>query len=124
MARTKTPKQLEREREHLFARLRANGEDEMNRRWRDAERRGVLARDPNRIFFLVDVEKTAMDTRPERIRKIEEMFGEREAEFRQGIAQQALHLLQLVLGRGYRLGELGKGEWFEMQRRERERLAR
>jgi len=97
----------------LFARLRGQGEDEMRRRWREAESKGILGRDPDRIFFLREVEKTAEGARPANIDRVRESMGEREAEFRQGLANEASSLLRRVFGNGYRLGEIGRGEWFQ-----------
>ena len=102
--------------EKLHARLRGDGEDEMRRRWRDAERRGVLDKDPNRVLFLHEVEKWATEARPARMKQIRERFGEREAEFRQGIADEAFAMLRGTLGQSYRLGEIGESEWFRKHR--------
>ena len=109
MARRK--KTAEKREEEEFAELRGYGEDEMRRRWREAEAAGVLDRDPNRIFFLREVEEWAEYARPENMRRIRRDHGDREAEFRQGIADEAYSLLRRTLGLGYRLGEIGQGEW-------------
>jgi len=103
----------------LFAELRGQGEDEMRRRWREAEAKGVLKRDPHRALFLREVEKTAEAARPANIERIRESMGEREAEFRQGLANEASSLLRRVFGNGYRLGEIGRGEWFQQNEKGR-----
>lgn len=99
--------------DEVFARLRMQGEDEMRRRWREAEVKGILKRDPHRTLFLREVEKTAEGARPSNIDRVRKSMGEREAEFRQGLANEASSLLRRVFGNGYRLGEIGRGEWFQ-----------
>jgi len=79
--------------DELEAQLRSNGEDEMRRRWREAEAQGLLS-GSRRIHFITSVEKMAADDRPERQRFLRENMGEREAQFRQGIAQEARRLLR------------------------------
>jgi hypothetical protein len=87
--------------DELFADLRAQGEDEMRRRWREAERRGVLRKNPHRAYFLKEVQTTADYAKPANMRRIRDQLGEREAEFRQGLAQEALRLLKNPGGHEY-----------------------
>lgn len=87
----KTKKLTARQQDALDARLRSDGEDEMRRRWRAGER---ALEGEGRPYFIREVEKWADDDRPERQRWLRENLGDREAEFRQGIAQEARQLLR------------------------------
>jgi hypothetical protein len=78
----------------LERRLREHGEDAMRRDWNDAYKRGILFDPSRRHHYLAEVERIAADQRPERMRWLRENLGEREAEFRQGRAQEAAYLLR------------------------------
>lgn len=83
----------------LHSDLRSYGETEFRRRWSDAERRGILKKDPHRALFLADVQKTADEAKPARMKWIRENLGEREAQFRQGLADEASAYLRMLHGR-------------------------
>ena len=93
--RKKTREGLERRilaaQENRDADLRSQGADEMRRRWRAGE---TALNGPQRPYFLQEVERYAADAKGDRPRKLREMFGDREAEFRIGIAQEAMALLR------------------------------
>jgi hypothetical protein len=92
-------KLTERQKDARDAQLRSQGEDEMRRRWREAEARGALEGE-GRVHFLNEVQRWADDAKPDHMRTIRENLGEREAEFRQGIAQEASSFLRRVYSSG------------------------
>ena len=92
-ARKRSARAIEKEQDELYARLRSHGEDEARRRWREAEQSGAWF-DRRRHLVLAEFERMAAEARPERMRWIRENLGEREAEFRQGIAQEIKYLIR------------------------------
>lgn len=85
MARKRSARAIEKEQEELYSRLRSYGEDEGRRRWREAEERRAFF-GPGRHHLIEHFQKTMDDVKPERARWLRENLGEREAEFRLGVA--------------------------------------
>lgn len=93
MSRKRSARAIEKEQDELDARLRSYGEDEARRRWRASIESGAWY-GPNRHHVLADFEKMAAEQKPERMQWIREHMGEREAEFRQGLAQEIAYSLR------------------------------
>jgi len=77
----------------VAARLRSDGEQEMRRRLAEVEQSGAIY-GPGRHHVLAEFQRYADEAKPARMRVIRETLGDREAEFRQGIAQEAMRILR------------------------------
>jgi hypothetical protein len=87
-------RQAEEAEKDLFHRLREQGAAEMRRRFSHAVGAGRLFKEPSRRYFIEELEETARMATQSEQRRIRENYGEREAHFRQGLAQEATSMLR------------------------------